>query len=61
MQNFPQQLEATLSKKQKISSWLFIAFQKCAGNLENFEKKDESPSLSNSKIIDSERRCYLNV
>ena len=39
----------------------FIAFLKCAGNLEPFEKKDEYPSLISSEIMDSERGGYLNV
>ena len=30
-------------------------------NLEHFRKKDEYPSLIISKIIDAERRGYLNV
>ena len=30
-------------------------------NLENFRKKDEYRSLIISKIIDAERRGYLNV
>ena len=39
----------------------FIAFLKCACNLEHFEKKDEYPSLIISKIMDCERGGYLNV
>ena len=39
----------------------FIAFLKCAWNLEHFQKKDEYPSLIISEIIDAERRGYLNV
>ena len=61
MQNFPQQFQTPLSKKQKIFSWFFIAFLKCAWNLEHFEKKDEYSSLIISEIIDAERRGYLNV
>ena len=34
---------------------------KCALNLEHFQKKDEYPRLIISKIIDAERRGYLNV
>ena len=44
-----------------IFSKLFIAFLKCAWNLEHFQKKDEYPSLIISEIIDAERRGYLNV
>ena len=54
MQNFPQQLETPLSQKQKTFSQFFIAFLKCAWNIEHFNK-DEYPSLIFSKIIDSER------
>ena len=61
MLNFTQQLEALLSQKQKTFSGLFLAFPKDALNLEDFEEKDEYPSLVISKVIDSERRGYLNV
>ena len=61
MQNFPKQLEAAFSQKQKTSSGISIAFLKCAWNLEHFEKNDEYPSLLFSKIIDYERGGYLNV
>ena len=49
------------SHKQKTFSGFFIAFAKCVGNLEHFQKKDEYPSLIISEIIDAERRGYLNV
>ena len=39
----------------------FIAFLKCAKNLEHFQKEDEYPSLIISEIIDPKRRGYLNV
>ena len=61
MLNFAEQLEALLSQKQKTFSGLFLAFLKYALNLEDFEKKDEYPSLVISKVIDSERGGYLNV
>ena len=61
MLNFTQQYEAPLSQKQKTFSKFFIPFLKCALNVENFEKKDEYPSLVISKTIDSERGTYLNV
>ena len=61
MLNFTQQLEAPISRKQKTFSGFFIAFLKCALNLEHFEKEDEYPSLVISKIIDSERGGFLNV
>ena len=61
MRNFTQQFEAPLSQKQKTFSGFFIAFLKYALNLENFEKKDEYPSIVITKIIDTERGGYLNV
>ena len=54
-------LKRQLSQKQKIFSGLFIAFLKCALNLEHFENNDEHPGLIISKIIDSERGGNLNV
>ena len=61
MLNFTQQFEPPLSQKQKTFSKSFLAFLKCALNLEHFEKKDQYPSLVISKIIDSERGGNLNV
>ena len=61
MQNLRQQFQTPLSQKQKTFSRFFIAFLKCAWNLEHFQKKDEYPSLIISEIIDAERRGYLNV
>ena len=61
MQNFPQQLQTPISQKQKIFSGIFIAYLECASNLENFEQKDEHPSLVFSENIDSERVGYLNL
>ena len=61
MQNLRQQFQTPLSHKQKTFSGFFIAFLKCALNLQYFEKKDEYPSLIISEIIDTERRGYLNV
>ena len=61
MKNFTQQLEAPLSPKQKTFSGMFLAFLKCALNLEHFEKRDDCSSLVLSKVIDSERGGCLNV
>ena len=61
MQSLPQQFQTPLSHKQKTFSGFFIAFLKCAWNLEHFQKDDEYPSLMISEIIDVERRGYLNV
>ena len=41
--------------------WFFIAFLKCAWNLEHFQKEDEYPCGIISEIVDAERRGYLNV
>ena len=61
MRNLPLQFQTPLSQKQKTFSEFFIAFLKCAWNLESFQKQDEYPSLIISEIIDAERRGYLNV
>ena len=61
MQNLPQQIQTPASQKQKTFSWFFIAFLKCAWNLEQFQKKDEYPTLIIFEIIDAEKRAYLNV
>ena len=47
--------------KKKDFFGFFIAFLKCALNLEHFEKKDEYPSLIISEVMDCERGGYLNV
>ena len=60
MLNFTQQLEARLSQKEKTFSGFFIAFLKCALNLDHLGKKDEYPRLVISGNIDSERGGYLN-
>ena len=61
MQNLRPQFQTPLSRKQKTFSEFFIAFLKCAWNLEHFQGKDEYPGLIISEIIDAERRGYLNV
>ena len=61
MQNLPQQFQTPASQKQKNFSGFFIAFLKCAWNLEHFPKKAEYSSLIISEIIDAEKRGYLNV
>ena len=61
MKNLRPKFQTPLSQKQKTFSQFFIEFLKCAWNLEHFKKKDEYPSLIISKIIDAERRGYLNV
>ena len=61
MQNLRQQFQTALSQKLKDFSVFFIAFLKCAWNLEHFQKKDEYPSLIISEIIDTKTRSYLKV
>ena len=61
MQNFPQQIQTSISQKKKTFSGFFITFLECSLNLEHFEKKDEHPSLIITEIIDSERVGCLNV
>ena len=48
-------------KNKRNFPGFFLAFLKCALNLEHLQKKDEYPSLVISKIIDSETSGYLNV
>ena len=59
IQNLQQKFQTPLSQKQKTFSGFFIAFVKCAWNLEHFLKKHEYPSLIISEIIDAEKRVYL--
>ena len=61
MQIFWQQLQTILSQEEKTFRGFFIAFPKCAWNLEHSEKKEEYPRLINTEIIASERDVYLSV
>ena len=61
MQSLPQEFSTPLSQKRKTFSGFFIAFLKCAQNLEHFQKEGEYPSPMISEIIDAERGGYLNV
>ena len=61
MQIFWQQLQTALSQKGKNLFGFFIAFPKCAWNLEHSWKKEEYPSLIITEIIASERYVYLSV
>ena len=60
-ENISQQVPMQTSLKLKTCSEFFIAFLKSTLNLEYFEKKDQSQSLSITKIINCERGSYLNV
>ena len=61
MLNFTQQLQASVSQNQKTFSGFFIAFLKCALNLQHLEKKDEYPRQVTSKLIGWEKSGYINV
>ena len=56
--SFAQQVQTPLSGKEKTFCQFFIAFLKCACNLEHFEKKDQYPGLIISEIMDCERGGY---
>ena len=49
------------SMKLKTCSLLIIAFLKSTLNLEYFQKKNQSSSLSITEIIKCEKGSYLNV
>ena len=61
MQIFLQQFETPLSQKRMAFFRFFIAFLKCAWNLEHSKKKEEYPSRIVTEIIASERDVYLSV
>ena len=61
MQIFWQQLLRLLSQKGMVVLGFFIAFLKCAWNLEHSEKKEEYPGLIITEIIGSEGDVYLSV
>ena len=60
MQIFWQQFKTPLSQKGKTFCEFFIAFLKCAWNLEHSETKEEHPSVIITEIIASERHVYLS-
>ena len=45
----------------RLQAFKFFLFLKCTLNLEYFEKKDQSHSLSITEIINSETSSYLKV
>ena len=61
MQIFWQQLQRPWSQKGMVVFGFFIAFLKCAWNLEHSQKKEEYPSLIIVEIISSERDIHLSV
>ena len=60
IQIFFQQIQTLLSQKRKTFYGFFIAFLKCAWNLQHSEKKEEYPSLIIAEIIVSKRDGYLS-
>ena len=61
IQNLTQQLQTTMSQKQKIFYRNFITYVISRRSSDDFVKKDESTSLSFYDIIDAEKSGYLNV
>ena len=61
IQNLTQQLQTTMSEKQKTFYRIFITYVKSRTSSDDFVKKDESTSLSFYDIIDAEKSGYLNV
>ena len=54
--NLTQPIRTQLSQKQKAFSQNFLAFSKCALNLQHFQKKDDPQSWSISEITHSTKR-----
>ena len=61
IQNLTQQLQTTMSQKQKTFYRIFITYVKSRTSSDDFVKKDEPTSLSIYDIIDAEKSGYLNV
>ena len=61
VENLPQQVQTQISLKPKTFSGFFIASLKSTLNLEYFEKKDESHSLSITEINNCKTSSYLSV
>ena len=61
VENLPQQVQTQISQKPKTFSRFFIASLKSTLNLEYFEKKDESHSLSITEINNCKTSSYLSV
>ena len=59
--NLPQEVETLISLKKKTFSGFFIASLKSTLNLEYFEKKDQSHSLSITEINNCRTSSYLSV
>ena len=61
LENLPQQVQRLISLKAKVFSRFFIASLKSTLNLEYFEKKDQSHSLSITEINNCRTSSYLSV
>ena len=61
VENLPQQVQTQISLKPKTFSGFFIASLKSTLNLEYFDKKDESHSLSITEINNCKTGSYLRV
>ena len=61
VENFSEQVQTQISLKPKTFSGFFIASLKSTLNLEYFEKKDESHSLSITEINNCKTSSYLSV
>ena len=60
IQNLTQQLQTTMSQKQKTFYRIFITYVKSRRSSDVFAQKDESPGFSLYEIIDAEKCGYLN-
>ena len=61
LENLRQQVQTQISLKPKPFSGFFIALMKSTLNLEYFEKKDQSHSLSITEINNCKTSSYLSV
>ena len=61
LENLPQQVQTLISLKPKTFSGFFIASLNSTLNLEYFEKKDQSHSLSITEINNCKTSSYLSV
>ena len=61
LENLRQQVQTQISLKPKTFSRFFIVFLKSTLNLEYFEKKDESHSLSITEINNCKTSRYLSA
>ena len=61
LENSKQQVQTQISLKRKTFSTFFIAYMKSTLNLEYFEKKDQSHSLSITEFNNCKTSSYLIV